>query len=561
MPSNLLSLLLLIPIPALLVLLLPGITRNFLRSLVLLVTGIQLILAIILYVGYEFPDSAGFSAVELYSWVFSRMGTLGWLKIDYFLGVDGISLPLVMLSAIVLFIAALASSKITSGEKGYYALFLLLCITVTGCFLALDFFLFYLFFEFMLLPMYFLIGIWGGPRKEYASIKFFLYTLFGSLLILLSIIGLYLSVSDPAATAVLMGLASDVSLVSPDMIEKVQALLQSGDIQNDLIVHTFNMANMMDGANYIPGSVFHPLSDWNILGLPAREIGFLALFIGFYIKLPGVPLHTWLPDAHVEAPTPVSVILAGILLKVGGYGIIRTAVSIFPEVTIDFSWYIALAGVISILYAAFNALAMKDLKKMIAYSSVSHMGFVLLGIAAMTEEGLNGALYMMVSHGVLAAMLFLCAGVLDQRTKDRNIASYRGLSSKMPRYTTMVTIAFFASLGLPGFSGFISEILVLIGAYRSSVDVGFISGWMPVAAAAGIVVGAAYFLWTLQKMFFGKFWVNDKLPAENLSDLKKEEMFLLVPLAILTVILGLFPSILLKITGPTVAVLINSFLK
>ncbi|MFL5728903.1 MAG: NuoM family protein, partial [Cytophagaceae bacterium] len=314
---------------------------------------------------------------------------------------------------------------------------------------------------------------------------------------------------------------------------------------------------MMDPGNYIPGSLMHAFSETRIWGVGVRHLAFLSIFIGFAIKMPSVPFHTWLPDAHVEAPTPVSVVLAALLLKVGAYGIIRIAYPVFPEGAAYYAKWIALLGVISIIYGAFNALAMKDLKKLIAYSSVSHMGFVLLGIASLTVEGMNGAIYQMFSHGILTSMLFLIVGVLYDRTHDRTIENYRGLASRMPNYTIVVTVAFFASLGLPGFSGFIAELFVLLGAFHSHTLNGFVPRWMAVVAVSGILIGAGYYLWTLQKMFFGKFWIKTPKYYEALQDLSKRELIMLVPLIIAAILFGLFPGLLFDLVSPSVSDLIS----
>ncbi|KAI9549969.1 DH dehydrogese subunit 4 [Daphnia sinensis] len=264
------------------------------------------------------------------------------------------------------------------------------------------------------------------------------------------------------------------------------------------------MILMMDPANYADGSIFSIIAKYDLFGVPARLLAFIVLFIAFAIKVPIVPLHTWLPDAHVEAPTPVSIILAGLLLKVGGYGIIRICYSIFPDAAVQSAWWIGLIGVISIIYGALNALAQTDLKRLIAYSSISHMGFVLLGIASSTAEGISGAMLQMISHGALSSMLFFLVGMIYQRVHDREIANFRGLADIMPQFTFFVMIAFFASLGLPGFSAFMAEAFSLIGAFNSAQVNGLLPRWMAVLGSVGILLGAAYFLWTLQRMFFGQ---------------------------------------------------------
>jgi NADH-quinone oxidoreductase subunit M len=414
---------------------------------------------------------------------------------------------------------------------------------------ALDMFLFYLFFEFMLLPMYFLIGIWGGARREYAAIKFFIYTLVGSVFILIVMIGLYISVIDPSATALKAGLPAN-GLADKEVLSGVWEKVAAGTIENTRLVHTFDMLAMMEVRNYVPGSFLHPDSGAGIFGIPARLLAFLLVFIGFAVKLPVVPLHTWLPDAHVEAPTPISVILAGILLKIGAYGFLRIAYSIFPEGGLHYAWLVGLLGVISIIYGACNALAAHDMKRMIAYSSVSHMGFVLIGLASVTAEGVSGAVFQLFSHGVLSALLFLIVGVLYDRTHDKQIENYRGLAGQMPVYTAVVIVAFFASLGLPGFSGFIGELFALTGAFSSS----YLPKWMAILSMGGLILGAAYFLWTLQRMFFGTFWVSGGISWQTqLTDLTTREKLMMISLAILGVVLGIFPGLLFGVMESSVA--------
>lgn len=517
MQQYVISFLIFVPlIAALIGLFLPARIERIFRTLTVSVNLIQVVVLTVMFMSYE--NSATIQFLEQQSWITLDLGTWGILKAEYFVGVDGLSFPLVMLSVGVMLIATISSWNVKQNVKGYFILLLILNAAIIGSFTALDFLLFYLFFEFMLLPMFFLIAIWGGPRREYASIKFFLYTLLGSILILIVMIGLYISVHDPNTS--------------------------------DDVIHTFNMVSMTDPGNFISHSILDPANPWEIGVYNARLWAFLFLFLGFAIKLPMVPLHTWLPDAHVEASTPISVILAALLLKIGGYGLARIAYPIFPEGAIYFGWFVGLMGVISILYGGLNAMASKDLKRLIAYSSVSHMGFVLLGLASLTPEGTAGSIYQMFSHGIISAMLFVIAGVLYDRTHDRMIDTYSGLSTKMKSYTVIVLIAFFASMGLPGFSGFIAEILVFLGAFKSSSTNGVLPVSLAIFATLGLVLGAAYYLWTLQRMFFGPYHVKGNVAHDRIFDLTKREYLMLIPLAVATFGFGIFPQPLISIIDP-----------
>lgn len=554
MSDHLLSLLIAIPlIGAILVMMWPASRARDFRIITFAAMALELVLGMALYFSFD-RSGSGFQLSESADWITLRLGALGTVSIDYALAVDGMSLPLVLLAVVVLLVGSVSSWTIDKRPKAYFSLYLVLSSSVVGCFLARDLFLFYLFFEFMLLPMYFLIGLWGGPRREYAAIKFFVYTFLGSLLILIVMIGLYLSAIDPVETALASGFVSGAGEVTGETIRAVQHALAGGAIAPEHLVHTFRFDYLADPGNYLPGSLLALQTDYSLMDIPVRLLAFWLLFIGFAVKLPVVPVHTWLPDAHVEAPTPISVVLAGILLKIGGYGFIRIVAGFFPLETMDSAVPLAVLGMISIVYGGFNALAQFDLKKMIAFSSISHMGFVLLGIASLTAEGMNGAIYQMVSHGVLSAMLFLLAGVIYDRTHDRQIDHYRGIINKMPSFTVLTGVAFFASLGLPGFSGFIGELFTLMGAFRA----GSLPVWIPALSTLGIVLAAAYFLWTYQRMFFGPFWYK-KDPAVALSDLTTREMLLLIPLAILAFLLGIFPGAVFELSEVTVQDWIQSF--
>lgn len=501
-----LSLLIITPLFAgLLLLLIPSAQIKLFQRTPIVTGLVQIIILLSAFQHYDISLS-GYQLTEQYPWLSFSLGGNNFFQSSYLVGVDGLSFPLVALTVAVMLIASVSSLSIRSQHKGYAVLLLLLNSAILGAFLSLDLLVFFIFFEFMLIPMYFLIGIWGGKNREYASVKFLLYTLLGSLFILIAIVGIYLS-------------------------------YQSNGI------HTFDIRLLSNIDNAIPGSLLSPFSQSTSGGFTFREWAFLFLLIGFLIKLPSVPFHTWLPDAHVEAPTPVSVILAALLLKIGAYGLVRIAYPVFSVEAGTFVWWVAGSGVVSILYGGLNALASRDLKKMVAYSSVSHMGFVLVGIASGTVEGMDGASYQLISHGLLSAMLFLLAGVIYDRTGDRTISNYSGLATRMKVFTAFVLIAFFASTGLPGFSGFIAEILVLFGAFGSP----FLNLWIGVGATLGILISAAYFLWTIQRMFFGPF---QSAIACEWKDLTRRELILFIPLALSTLALGLYPQWLMNFLNP-----------
>jgi NADH-quinone oxidoreductase subunit M len=420
------------------------------------------------------------------------------LGVQYFLGIDGISLLLVLLTTLLGFIAILSSwSAIQTRVKEYYAFMLILQTGMLGVFMALDFVLFYIFWEVMLVPMYFLIGVWGGPRKLYAAIKFFLYTFLGSVLMLLGILTLY---------------------------------FYNTSLGNE---PTFNVLTLMQ------------------LGLP-RDLQywvFLAFFIGFAIKVPMFPFHTWLPDAHVEAPTAGSVILAGVLLKMGTYGFVRFSLPFFPDATVQLlPWMIALS-VIGIIYGALVAMMQPDMKKLIAYSSVSHLGFCMLGVFCLNEPGMNGAIMQMINHGISTGALFLIVGLIYERRHTRMIKDLGGLSTPMPVYAAMYGIITMSSLGLPGLNGFIGEFLVLQGAWLNKPY-----KWVTFLAATGMVLGAAYMLWLYQRVMFGK------AEGENatVKDLNWREKWTLIPLIVLAFWIGIYPSPFLKIIDKPVKFIVHA---
>ena len=484
--SSILSWITFIPLIGMgLVLLAPKGQMSIVKGITYAATILPFVLATWVYFGPFQTGAAGYQLVQDLSWI-----QFGDFEVRYTLGVDGLSLPLIWLTTILLVVAVPASETVPRVSKAYYALLLLLEVGILGVFVSLDYFLFYVFWEIMLLPMYFLIGIWGGPRREYAAIKFFLYTLGGSVLMLIALVAMYL---DQGTFSI------------PEMMAVGQAGAWTGPA---------------------------------LLGMKFTTWVFWFLFIAFAIKIPSFPFHTWLPDAHVEAPTPISVILAGILLKLGGYGLIRACFPLVPDAFQTFAYALGVIGVISIVYGAYVALGQSDFKKMVAYSSVSHMGFVLLGMAALTERGMNGAALQMFNHGTSSAACFLLVGVIYDRAHHRDMNAFGGLAQSMPRYWGLATIGFFASLGLPGMAGFVSEAVTLLGSFESP-DPRF--RILVLISCLGVVMTAAYILWALQRVFLGP--LNERY--KDYTDANAREVFALAPLLFLCVFLGVFPYYLL----------------
>ena len=536
-----LSYIILLPLIASLVVGFGKLGASYARLIAIAVAGIQLLILAKIALVFD-PAQAGFQSTESFDWIHLNLGSLGHFVSHYSLGVDGLSIGLILLTGLVSFVALWNSQDIHEKIEGYYALVLLLNASLMGCFLARDMFLFYVFFEFMLLPMYFLIGIWGGPRRNYASLKFFIYTLVGSLFILIVMLGIALAYMDPYETALSLQKLGINQGFGIEALQSMQTALAAHEIAPNQIVHSFDLQVLSDPKNCQPNNLFSPQSGFLLGGLSGRAWGFWLLFIGFAIKLPLVPLHTWLPDAHVEAPTPISVLLAGVLLKIGAYGWLRMAIPFFPTEAVDAASIMAGLGVLSIIYGAYNALAMTDLKKLVAYSSVSHMGFVLVGIASFTPEGWQGAIFQLLSHGILSSLLFLMVGVLYSRTGNRQIDNFSGLASKMPWFTVVSGIAIFASLGLPGFSGFIGEFFSLMGAFTST----HLTPIYAILGGLGILLGAGYLLWTFQKIYLGNYFVRES--TWELPDLTLLEKFSLFGLGILSIIFGIFPGIIFELS-------------
>jgi len=452
------------------------------RFIALWTTLVTFALSLVLWRDFD-PTTAQFQFVEQRAW-------LGVIK--FHMGVDGISLPFVLLTALLMPLCILASwVSITERVKEYMIAFLVLETLMLGVFTSLDLVLFYLFFEGGLIPMFLIIGIWGGPRRVYASFKFFLYTLAGSLLMLLAIMAIYWEA----------------------------------------------------GTTDIPTLLTH--------GFPASMQTWLwfAFLASFAVKLPMWPVHTWLPDAHVEAPTAGSVILAGILLKMGGYGFLRFSIPMFPLASAEFAPLIFALSVIAIIYTSLVALAQEDVKKLIAYSSVAHMGFVTIGVFTLTMQGLQGGIFQMLSHGIVSGALFLSVGVIYDRMHTREISAYGGLVDRMPLYAFCFMVFTLANVALPGTSGFVGEFLSLLGAFR-------INTWVAFLATTGIILSAAYALWLYGRIIFGKL---EKPALKYITDLTWREVAVMSPLVVLTIFFGFYPGPILDASAVSVEALIKNY--
>lgn len=482
-----LSTLIFLPIGgAILIFLIKRTNETLIKRTALLISLITFILSIPLFISFD-KTTANMQFTETYNWI-PEWG------IKYALGIDGISVLFILLSALLTILCVTVSwNSIKDKVKEFYASLLLIEGTMIGVFCSLDLFLFYIFWEAMLIPMYLLIGVWGGPNRLYAAIKFFLYTLVGSVLMLVGIIVLYLNTGQGAE-------------------------------------RSFGLLHMM--------TINYPYHIQLIL--------FWAFFAAFAVKVPMWPVHTWLPDAHTEAPTAGSVMLAGILIKMGAYGFLRFSMPLFPEATQAMAPAIMILSVIAIIYGGIICFGQTDLKRLIAYSSVSHMGFVTLGLFALNTQGIQGGILQMINHGIITGALFLCVGMIYDRTHTRQIADYGGTASMMPIYAAFFMVFTLASIGLPGTNGFIGEFLILLGAFTASKTLG-------VLAATGIIIGAGYMLWLYQKIFFGE--ITPKLKEHKDIDLR--EFLTLAPMIILVIWIGVYPNIFLSFMDVSVQNLIE----
>lgn len=493
------SILLLLPIiGSLLVMALPAANKSLIRIYGLAVSLIIFVVSLVMYFGFD-ASKEGFQFVQQLSWIPS-------LQVTYYVGVDGLSLLMVLLTTFITPLALLSTwSSIDTKLKEFTFFMLMLEAGMIGVFVSLDLFLFYIFWEAMLIPMYFIIGIWGGKNKIYASIKFFIYTMAGSLLMLIAIIWLAISASDFKDVGFTTNLL-ELYKVGPELARNVQ--------------------------NWI----------------------FLAFTLSFAIKVPLFPFHTWLPDAHVEAPTAGSVILAGVLLKMGTYGLVRFCLPLFPQSAIEFAPYISALAVIGIIYGALVAMVQKDMKKLVAYSSVAHLGFVVLGIFSMNTEAMQGAIIQMVNHGFSTGALFLMVGYIYERTHTREISHYGGIAKIVPVYATLLLIVSLSSIGLPGLNGFIGEFLILLGSFKSPV----LNNWLfSIIAASGVIFAAVYLLWMYQRVCFGKVTNEEN---NSLKDLNSREILILIPLLVFIVWIGVYPSTFLGMTEGVADQIIKSVL-
>jgi len=467
--------------------------RRNARWLALAATTVTFIFSLFLLAGFD-PQDTGFQFVEDGKWI---------MGLNYKLGVDGISILFVMLSTFLMPLVILSCWDVTHRVKEYMIAFLLLETLMIGVFVALDLILFYLFFEAGLIPMFLVIGIWGGKERIYASFKFFLYTFLGSVLMLVAMIAMYAS----AGTT---------------------------DIPT-LLNHNF-------------ASEAFPLLGFQVVG-GMQTLLWLAFFASFAVKMPMWPVHTWLPDAHVQAPTAASVLLAAVMLKMGGYGFLRFSLPMFPVASDLLAPMVLWMSAIAIVYTSLIALIQHDMKKLIAYSSVAHMGYVTMGIFSANQQGLDGAIFQMLSHGFISGALFLCVGVIYDRIHTREIDAYGGLVNRMPAYALVFMFFTMANVGLPGTSGFIGEFLTIMGVFQ-------VNTWVALVAASGVILSAAYALWLYRRVVFGDL-VKEAL--KSITDMTGREKFIFAPLIAMTLILGIYPSAVTDIIGPSVQALLNDY--
>lgn len=546
MPHVLLSLIVFLPAAgALAIACMSKEREEFIKLFSLVITVAVFLLTAWLAIPSSGPDASTFVIGQA---AMQQAFSLPWIPsfhIFYAMGIDGISFPLVILTSFLSMLSMGASWNITKHVKAYCVLFLLLETGMLGVFMALDFFLFYVFWEVMLLPMYFLIGVWGGPRREYAAIKFFLFTLVGSVLMLVAMLALYFS--------------SDLTRLSPNQLKAAHVAKQElSEVSNAQRVqgfrppvHTFNMLALSE-----MGQMKNSPFDRELFaGKSVQWWAFLLLLVGFIIKVPSVPVHTWLPDAHVEAPTPISMILAGVLLKMGGYGILRFCYPMCPAAGYELAWLVCGLGVVSMVYGAFAAMAQKDFKRLVAYSSVSHMGYVLLGIGVWTATastdysadywmwGMNGAMFQMIAHGLSSAGMFFMVGVIYDRVHHRDLDQFGGLFGRMPVYSGLAMGIFFAALGLPGLCGFIGEFFVVLSVWTYSKA-------LAVVAASVVILTAGYILWTIQRVYLGPEYKGPH--SEALAPATPREVAIAAPLLAFAILFGVFPQILFSYMSPTV---------
>ncbi len=467
--------------------------RRNAKCVALAATCTSLLASLILLAAFD-PEETGFQFVEERAWI---------LGLTYRMGVDGLSVLFVMLTTFLMPITILACWDVTHRVKEYMIAFLALETLMLGVFCALDLVLFYLFFEGGLIPMFLIIGIWGGKDRIYAAFKFFLYTFLGSVLMLVAMIAMYVDAGTTDIAA--------------------------------LLGHEFGSGTMEIAGLHVPGGF--------------QTLLWLAFFASFAVKMPMWPVHTWLPDAHVQAPTAGSVVLAAILLKMGGYGFLRFSIPMFPVASSLLSDFVLWLSAIAIVYTSLVALMQEDIKKLIAYSSVAHMGFVTAGIFSATRQGVDGAIFQMLSHGFISGALFLCVGVVYDRMHTRAIDAYGGLVNRMPVYAAVFMLFTMANVGLPGTSGFVGEFLTLAGMFQAST-------WVCAVAATGVILSAAYALWLYKRVVMGEL---AREGLRSITDMSRREQATLAPLAAMTILLGVYPSLVTDIVGPSVGALLDGY--